>query len=375
MKLRLDCRYLIGEKPCKYKSLCEDCSNYKPMGKRLLIIKLGAMGDVLRTTPLLKLLREKYDPGHITWVSDKASFQLLKENPLIDKLYILDLNTILRLQVEEFDILYCLDKDTGATSLASLVKSKEKLGYGLEAHGNIYPLNKEAEYSFQLGINDPLKFKKNKQSYQEFIFEAIGLKFQGEEYILPVSDEDLKYGQNLIKSKEIKEGDLVIGLNTGCGPIFATKKWTLEGYVTLANKLHRELKAKVLLLGGPEEVERNSQIKSLVDFPIIDTGCDNTLMQFAGIVNSCHLIITGDSIAMHFAIALKRLVLAIFGSTCAQEVYFYNRGKAMVPDLECAPCYRKICLDAPASAKCMQLITVEEVYQEIVGLLKEHNLI
>lgn len=372
MKLNLNCRHFMGEKPCKYKKLCEDCDDYDPMGKRILIIKLGAMGDVLRTTPLLQPLREKYNPCHITWVTDKASHQLLKENSLIDRLLILDLTTTLRLQIEEFDILYSLDKDIAATSLASIVKSKEKLGYGLECHGNIYPFNKEADYSFELGINDPLKFGINKQSYQEFIFEAVGLKFNEEDYVLPVKDEDLEYGKKLVKSRGIEEEDLVIGLNTGCGPIFATKKWTIEGYVALANKLHKELKAKVMLLGGPEEVERNNKIKSLVNFPIIDAGCNNTLRQFAGIINCCDLIVTGDTIAMHFAIALKRLVLIIFGSTCAQEIYLYNRGRAIASNLECAPCYKKVCSRSP---NCMELIKPEEVYQAAVELLQKDDLI
>jgi heptosyltransferase-2 len=265
-----------------------------------------------------------------------------------------------------------LDKDISAISLASLVKCKEKLGYGMESHGNIYPFNKEAEYSFELGINDPLKFRENKKSYQEFIFETIGLKFQGEEYILPVKEEDLEYGRKLIKSRGVEEKDLVIGLNTGCGPIFATKKWTLEGYVSLANKLHYELKAKVMLLGGPEEVERNARIRSLVEFPIIDTGCNNTLMQFAGIINNCHLVVTGDTIAMHFALALKRLVLIIFGSTCFQEIYLYNRGRVVKSDLECSPCYKKVCSRNP---NCMQLISPEEVYNQILELLRDNRLI
>ena len=66
MFLKSDCRYFIGEKPCKFKRLCEGCGFYEPMGKRVLIVKLGATGDVLRTTLILKPLKEEYAPSHIT---------------------------------------------------------------------------------------------------------------------------------------------------------------------------------------------------------------------------------------------------------------------------------------------------------------------
>ncbi len=66
MLLKLDCRYYKGEKPCKFNRLCKGCSHYEPMGKRILIIKLGATGDVLRTTPILKPLKEIYQPKGYT---------------------------------------------------------------------------------------------------------------------------------------------------------------------------------------------------------------------------------------------------------------------------------------------------------------------
>ncbi|MCX7766040.1 MAG: hypothetical protein N2246_04970, partial [Candidatus Sumerlaeia bacterium] len=51
--IKFDCKYYLGYKPCGKSLMCEGCQYYAPMGKRILIIKLGAMGDVLRTTPLL----------------------------------------------------------------------------------------------------------------------------------------------------------------------------------------------------------------------------------------------------------------------------------------------------------------------------------
>ncbi|MBI5199796.1 MAG: glycosyltransferase family 9 protein, partial [Nitrospirae bacterium] len=65
-EIRFDCKYFIGEKPCRFKLECNGCDRYSPMGVRICIIKFGALGDVLRTTPLLYALREKYPQCHIT---------------------------------------------------------------------------------------------------------------------------------------------------------------------------------------------------------------------------------------------------------------------------------------------------------------------
>ena len=57
---RLDCRYFLGDRPCKFKRSCPGCKEYSPMGQRILIVKLAASGDVLRTTPLLSGLKRAH---------------------------------------------------------------------------------------------------------------------------------------------------------------------------------------------------------------------------------------------------------------------------------------------------------------------------
>ncbi|MCR4322301.1 MAG: hypothetical protein NUV74_18450 [Candidatus Brocadiaceae bacterium] len=125
MSKEFDCRFFASEKPCQFKLDCpidSACPKYQPMGKRILIIKLAAIGDVLRTTPILPVLKKKYPQSYITWITDKSSLQVLEENPYIDRLLTANYENALRLQVEKFDVMICLDKDTVASSLASIVK-------------------------------------------------------------------------------------------------------------------------------------------------------------------------------------------------------------------------------------------------------------
>jgi len=78
MEWKFDCRFFRGDKPCRYKRICaesdkEECPQYKPRGKKILIIKLAAIGDVLRTTPVLSALKKKYPQSHLTWLSEEKT--------------------------------------------------------------------------------------------------------------------------------------------------------------------------------------------------------------------------------------------------------------------------------------------------------------
>ena len=77
-------------------------------------------------------------------------------------------------------------------------------------------------------------------------------------------------------------------------------------------------------------------------------------------------MVSGDTIAMHIAIALRKLVVAIFGPTCAQEIELYGRGRKIVSKLECSPCYKREC---NKEINCMSTISLDEVYHAVLDLL------
>lgn len=371
MDMKLDCRYFRGDKPCQFHNVCEDCSYYHPMGVKILVIKLESAGDVLRTTPLLRGLKRRYPENFISWVVSGSAASVLDGNPYVDRLLIFNHSATSRLRAERFDLIISLDKAAEAAALASLCEANEKLGYGLSKEGKIYPINPEAEYSYSLGLSDHLKFHVNKKTYQEMIFELARLPYENDEYILHLPQKALIYARGFFTRNGINENDLVIGLNTGCGPIFANKKWTVEGFTALADRLMMELQAKVILLGGPLERERNREIRRLISGEVIDTGCDNNLDRFAAFINLCKIVVTGDTVALHIAIALKRPVVAIFGPTCAPEVELYGRGEKIISTLDCAPCYRNSCERIP---NCMDLIMVDQVFDAVVKSTAELRL-
>jgi ADP-heptose:LPS heptosyltransferase len=369
MIIHFDCRHFLGHKPCRFRSQCDGCAHYAAFGKRILIIKLAAMGDVLRTTPLLRGLRRKYPECHITWLTESNVIPMLHGISEIDRLLPYTHETVLQLEMESFDEIYCFDKEPKAAALAMKIHAERKVGFGMSPFGNIIPLNKESEYTYQLGIDDSLKFRVNTKTYPELIFECACLPYpEPQEYILPDLSAEIKEAQADLLARGVSPDSLKIGLNTGAGDIFATKKWTEAGYIQLANRLAKELGATILLLGGPGEVERNLRIAESVCFPAVNTGNGNPIRNFSGIVGNCDLVITGDTLAMHIAIGLGIPVLVILGATCHQEIELYGRGAKIASDLDCSPCYLSAC---PKQITCMEAIPVDSVFESVVALLKK----
>lgn len=362
MEFKVDCRYYVGDKPCAYNRLCEGCLHYSPMGTKILVIKLGAIGDVLRTTPLLRALHDLHQPCHITWVADEPSCELLSYCPLVDRIVSFGSPEMARFRYERFDICLSLDKDTAASVLAMEALSDEKMGFGFSRSGNLFPLNQEAEYAVALGMSDKLKFIENKKTYQEVVFEACRLSFGREEYVLELPEEELIRAKERLVGWGVHPDRPVVGCFTGAGDIFANKEWTIDGYCGLISRLNEETDAVCMLLGGPQERDRNSEIMRKLEAQAIDSGCDNTLVEFASLVDCCDVVVTGDTLAMHLAIARSKEAVVLFGPTCPQEIDLYGRGEKIISPIECAPCYLNTC---DLEIHCQMLISVDDVFEAV----------
>jgi ADP-heptose:LPS heptosyltransferase len=369
MFVHYDCRYFVGLKPCLFRRLCEGCPEYSPHGERILVIKLAAMGDVLRTTPLLRGLRQENPDCHITWVTEPNVVPILQGAPGIDRLLPFGFEALLQLELESFGRLYCFDKEPKATALAMRIRAGRRLGFGMTPYGTPVPLNPEAEYTFELGINDVLKFRQNAKTYPELVYDCAGLPYPApQEYVLPDFATEISQARSRLATQGVEPGALKVGLNTGAGHVFATKKWTEEGYAALADRLIENFGARILLLGGPTEVERNARIIALARHPLTDTGTANDIRSFAGIVGNCDLVVTGDTLAMHIAIGQKVPVVVILGSTCHQEIELYGRGEKVVSDFDCSPCYLSSC---PKEISCMDAMPVDVVYAAVARQLEQ----
>ncbi len=345
-----DCRYFRGDLPCKeHKQTgvhCNDCQKYSPTKERILIIKLGAMGDVVRTTPLLRRLKKERPEAEITWLTYSPEVV----PGIVDRILLLECKAIPWLLANHYDLLLNLDKDAEAIALAKLVKADVKKGFALE-NGKCVPSDESARHKWMTGLFDDFNQANNK-SYTEEIFEICGYEFDGEEYILDIEP----FG------KEIHAQRPLIGLNTGCGNRWNTRLWSIENWIELARNLEkREL--GIVLLGGPDEDEQNKRIAR--EAGVLYMGLFH-IREFCSLVAEMDLVVTLVTSALHFAIGAKKKVVLLNNIFNKHEFELYGRGEILQPPLECLGCFKTEFDDKCSAHNCMDLITPAQVTKVVL---------
>jgi ADP-heptose:LPS heptosyltransferase len=363
--IRSDCVHFRGETPCRYKRLCDGCPHVRAFGTKVLIIKRAAMGDVLRTTALLPGLKRAYPDSTIFWAVDEESRDLLRNNPFVDRIVPFNPEAVFPLLAMSFDVLVCLDKDPAATALAAKISCPRKLGFGLNEHGQLTIFNAAAEYAYRLGVDDDLKFRENLRTYQEIAAETVEIPYADDPYIFVLDDDDRRAARDFFRRHRSGGRRPKVGLNTGSGTKFETKQWPPAYYRALIRLLTSKLRSDVFLLGGRRETAMNRALARTVPAHVHNTGNAHSLREFAGFVEAMDIVVSSDSLGMHIAIALGRKVVALFGSTCPQEISLYGRGVKLFAGTDCAPCYKATCKEMT----CMKAIPPKQVFEEVRRLL------
>lgn len=373
--LKTDCLYFCADRPCSYHkekgAICASCAFYKPFGFKILIIKLGAAGDVLRTTCILNPLSEKYSKENtepaIYWVTEEKCLPVLENIPQIKEVLPYNPTSLVRLMIEQFDLMINLDLAPEALALSALVKVLEKRGFGLDGRGLPIYLNEEAKAWFEMSHNDRLK-KANKKTYQEYALAIAGVKpGEGDSgIILNLNENERTFAAGFAKRHLLKKYGIVAGLNTGAGGTWEKKEWPAE----LTFELIREIgekgingkKAAILLFGGERESKRNKYILKKAGKRAIDTGADNSVRNFFALMDLCDVIVTTDTLALHASLALGKRTVALFGPTSPDEIEMYGLGEKITAPVECAVCYKRICKYRP---DCMSSISAETVFKSV----------
>ena len=357
--LKTDCRHFRGDVPCtphkRHGVHCVDaggntCAHYDPVNFTVLIIKLGAIGDVIRTTPLVTRLREAYRGVHITWLT--LTPEILPS--VVDRPLPYTMQSVVTLRSQYFDLLINLDKDRDACALADQIGAVQKKGFILK-DGVPAPANKDAEHKFLTGVFDDLSTA-NTKSYMQEMFEICGFEFAGEKYLLdPVAFEDSAWKFPARKP--------VIGLNTGCGGRWTSRLWDDQNWVSLA----KQLKARgyaVVLLGGEQEHVRNTAMAKKAGVMYFG---HYPLDRFVALLGRCDLVVTGVTMAMHLTIGLGKRIILFNNIFNKHEFDLYGLGEVLEPEKPCQCFYSPTCVND--AYRCMESLSVDTVLDACSRLL------
>ncbi|MBE2190226.1 MAG: glycosyltransferase family 9 protein [Desulfobulbaceae bacterium] len=344
-----DCKHFLGYIPCKPHKLygvhCDECEHYSKVEGNILIIKLGAIGDVIRTTPLLHRLWAEFPNHRIWWLT--YSPDIIPAS--VDRVLNFDAESVEILKSIKFDLLINLDKDLQACALASSVQSTVKRGFIM---GNAVPapIDELAQGKFLTGLFDDVS-KANTKSYLEEIFEICGWKFAGEEYIMDC-DPTVKWELH-------NQGKPVIGLNTGCGARWVSRLWSDANWVALIEKL-QDAGYFPLLLGGKQEHEKNEFFASKTNCAYLGYF---SLPNFISLVNHCDTVVSAVTMGMHIAMGLKKNLVLMNNIFNPAEFELYGRGEIVMPSKPCECYFSPKCKNTEYF--CMDYLSVDAIFQAV----------
>lgn len=354
--VRPDCRFFRGDLPCRpnkeHGYMCGDCPVYEPVTKRVLLIKLGAIGDVIRTTPLLRRLRQEYPGCYITWLTMTPAILPQRE---VEEILKFDYASALQLQARSFDIAINLDKEKEACALLHQVQAGQKYGYTLRPYDGVaWPINQQAEHKYLTGTFDQLSIGNTKPYVQE-IFELCGFDFRGEEYLFDTHDDK---GYDWRALPPASAGPR-IGLNTGCGDRWTTRLWSTEKWIALILELQAAGYAPVLL-GGEAEHPRNLELQAATGAAYLGTF---PLPQFINLMHQMQGIVTQVTMGMHISIALGKPTILMNNIFNPHEFDLYGRGQLVGPNRQCVCFYRGTCR---LGTSCMEDLPADKVFRAVV---------
>ncbi|MFH1145425.1 MAG: glycosyltransferase family 9 protein [bacterium] len=299
---------------------------------KVLIVKLGALGDVVRTTALLPAIK-----GDAHWLTSPSSYELLCLNPYLKCVYRFgDDYDHQRLLGQYFDLVISLDEELPVLQLVQKVKRHSLVGVYVDEITNEVKYTDHGKGWFDMSLisrhgkekADELK-KQNNRTFQEYLYEM---------FSLPFTDQEYQLGVNL--SRETK---YAVGVERWAGgERWPTKRWS--GYDQLYDKLK----------------ERG--------IPVVVFTKRAGLLEYLSDINDSRVIVCGDTLAMHLALALQKKVVAIFGPTSPMEIHDYGR-MVKLYDKE-APCfcsYKPNCYHQP---QCIDRVLVDTVYEHTLKMLE-----
>lgn len=296
---------------------------------KIMIIKLGALGDVVRTLSILPAIKEKYPSSEIHWITKPNALALFENNPYIASVQAIPYKTQ---DSEKFDILYNFDVEEEATKLAVETRADKKFGFYLE---NGFPIafNGSGEYYLNTMFDDELK-KSNTKTYQEMMFDIAELEWKKQHCPIFLGENDKIYADNFIKKNKI-ESRPIIGIHMGAGLRWPSKAWSSEKIKEFIVKVKKK-GYEIIIFGGPNELQTFQPLINELensDIQVLKNNPNNSLKEFASLVNLCNLMVCSDSLALHISLALKKPTIGLFFCTSPSEIEGYGLLKKVVSPL------------------------------------------
>lgn len=271
---------------------------------RILIIRMGPLGETLQTTPVLKSLRARLGKAYLAMMVTEDRVELISANSNLDAVIVYDNSMpklINKLRKHRFQMALVLQPTFRLVLLTFLARIKYRVGFETNGGGKLL-------------LTVPVKNNHNQHETERYldVIRAIGIQPVDREIELGVTCEAEMWAREFLTSAGVSSQQPLIGINPGS--FWMYRRWPKECFATVADKLVLEYDAQILLTVGPSEVGLGEEIATLMRYkPVILS--NTTPMRIAATFKQCDLLISNDTGPMHIGIAVGTPTIGLFGSS------------------------------------------------------------
>ncbi len=335
--------------------------------KKILVIKLSAVGDVILSLPSLKALKDRYPGSHLSVLVGRKSRAIIRNCPSVDDTLVCDLGEgfhlkrwwrMSRLLADEgFDLVVDLQNNRTSHLLAFFSGARLRVG-----HGN-------RQWSFLLNrrtVDAPAGLGALEHQFQ--VLKLAGVEQMNKSLDLWTSESEERQVRHFLESQWLSPSQTLVGINPGSSPRWPTKQWPVENFARLCDELAKR-NIRVVITGSGEDQALAEELVALTRNKPINAVGKTTITELAALVRRCKVFISSDSAPMHIASSVGVPLVAIFGPTDPKRHLVPPANyQVFWKELPCSPCYLRSC---PIGHPCMKKITVSEILEATLFFANE----
>lgn len=347
--------------------------------QKFLILRLSAVGDVIRTLPAAKALRERYPFSSITWIVEEPSQAFLESQPEVDEVILFPRKR----WTKGIKSLRGIWGTIGETRRFVKDLRKRKFDVALDFHGIL----KSGLLSFLSGAPKRIGYDRGSTKEGNFLFSNVKVKLPKErisrfernlallkgmelevrelKYSLHIPPADREYVASFFKASLGSFRRPLIAIHPGTSAKAIFKRWMPGQYAQLADRLVRELKASVLFTWGHGELEWVEGIRKEMKEPSLLGPKTESLTRLGEVYRNCDLYIGGDTGPMHIASLMGIPAVVIYGPTDPIENEPMGNHIKVRKEVGCNPCHEYSCKEL----LCIKAISADEVFRATKNLL------
>jgi lipopolysaccharide heptosyltransferase I len=365
--------------------------------RKILLIKLSAVGDVVHTFPVLNKLRRRYPAARLDWLVTPGIAELLQYNPTISNViefardersapwrfapFAAAARLVAQLRAVEYDLVIDLQGQLRSGFFAFTSGAPVRIGFDkpraaiwktltrkipAEARKHAWQGAREGSW---LAYTDHIAFPTldiHPVDRYLGIGPILGLDDGLADFSFPIPQEARARIDALADYYDIAKAKLLV---MAPGTNWETKAWRREAFAEVARHFMQNSFA-VTLIGSERERALCDEVAKLAPGAINLAG-ETTLSELAALISRATICVTNDSGPMHLAVALGRPVVSIFGPTDPVWAGPYRRAGAVLrADLPCSPCYLRQLSRCPFGHACMQDVAAAAVIERIESVLR-----